>query len=497
MKRSGYTASVILAVWLLSGCGQQDDRQSAENVSEVIPETEQAAPETRQEAEAASETWEAVQEPDYGVSPLSYDVSNLAPMENKLYAAWDDKIYFRQYSDEDMEDGALWGEFEPIADTEKELMCMEPDGNIVQVGTDFGCGNMFIVNGRMYSQSYSAQIGNAEQTDWQVYSCRLDGTDKAAYQSAQTLAVCGDKVICQMNGYGELTCIDAQSGEEQVLTKGEEYCRYLAADEEQVFFYGYQINDETGTEELVLCAVDYEGNVKTLRMFPREEYKELMGEWNLYEYAMTVNQLKIAGDMLYFSAGSHNGNAYVYSGGAIYSMKRNGDDANVEAVSVDSDFYLYDDGKNRVIYYEGADEKYGGSLYGEPIAEDKCRRRVVLYGEAPQDIIPLPSYIPYDEMAVHQPTGSILFYPDRLGVCHVLLTAKECHELSIQPNVDGSREQKISDIEYIDGRLFFTVTDLTYNRDKSVGWRDYYERGKSVCYCKELENGNIRPLYEY
>lgn len=422
----------------------------------------------------------------YDFGPVSYDLSDLPPMDNEIYAEWDGDIYFRQYSDEDIESGALWGDFSPVADTEKELMCMDAEGSIVQVGVDSGCGNMFIVDGRIYSQSYSAIKG------YQVYSCGLDGEDRIIYQSGKVLDVNGGKVICQKgHDYGGLYCIDTQSGQKQVLTKGHKWCQYLGADEEGIFFYGYQVNEETGTEELVLYSADYEGNIEMLRMFPREEYIEIMGEWNLYQYPLEIYDFKIVEDMIYFAAGSSNGNAKMYTGGPIYSMKRDGSNAKVEAVAFDDFFYLYDDGDNRVIYYRGDDESYGSSV------GDDLMRQVILYGEAPQDVVLWRSYASYDKPDTYGITGTLLFYPDTSAVCYVLLTEEECEELSVSPYVDSRRVQKIADIEYIAGKLFFTVTDLTYNAQESIGWRDYYDRGRSVCYCKDMESGKIQVLYEY
>ncbi len=36
-----------------------------------------------------------------------------------------------------------------------------------------------------------------------------------------------------------------------------------------------------------------------------------------------------------------------------------------------------------------------------------------------------------------------------------------------------------------------------YSTHYSIGWRDGYERGRSVCYCKGLISGEIGKLYEY
>ena len=64
-------------------------------------------------------------ESQYGCSPVSEELSALPAMENRVYAEWEGKIYYRQYSDEE--------------GTAKELMCMEPDGSVTQAGVDDGC----------------------------------------------------------------------------------------------------------------------------------------------------------------------------------------------------------------------------------------------------------------------------------------------------------------------------------------------------------------------
>lgn len=470
MGSSGYAVGVILSALLLTAGEQRNRIQSAETFSEEVQGSAAATAEETQE--------DAV---DYGVSPLSHDLSALPPMKNEVYAVWEDKIYFRQYSDEDIEDGALWADFSPAPDTEKELMCMEPDGSVVQVGTDYGCGAMFIVDARIYSQHFS------EENGYQVYSCAIDGSDRVTYQAGQVLAAEGSRIICGTDRDG-LSCIDTLTGQERFLV--DTYARFLGADEELVFFYGYQVNEETGTDELTLYSADYEGNVSMLRMFPREEYTDIVGETYLYQYAMTAQSFRIVGDMLYFSVGSYNGNAKMYSGGPIYSMKRDGSACKVETVSYEQFFYLYDDGENRVIYYSG------NEAYGEPVG-DEPGRCLTLYGEAPPDVVPWPSYAGYDEPCIQGAIDAILFYPDTSGACYVLLSPEESEALAIDTHADGNYLQRISDIEYVGGRLFFTVTDLTYNPDESIGWRDSYDRGRSVCYCKELDSGNIRILYEY
>ncbi len=108
------------------------------------------------------------------------------------HAAWDGKIYFRQYSKEDTETGALCGLFGALPDTGKELMCMDADGVVTQMGMDYGCEGMYIAEGRIYSQIFTQEDG------YRVYSCALNGSDVKSYGAANILAVQGSRVICQM-----------------------------------------------------------------------------------------------------------------------------------------------------------------------------------------------------------------------------------------------------------------------------------------------------------
>ncbi|MDE6699952.1 MAG: hypothetical protein K2K10_02910 [Acetatifactor sp.] len=480
----------LLAATLLSGCGTDTgidagidaEMKESEISVEVLPE--QAGQKTGAEQEMGAELAGTEQNAAlYDRSPVSYDLSALPAMESRMYALWDGKVYFRQYTDESFEKGGLWADFKPIAGAEKALMCMEPDGGIVQTGADYGDGSMFIANGRLYSQRCQGET-------YKVYSCGLDGKDVEEYNSSYVLAAREGRIICQTTEGGLSyidTNIDEKTGREHVLV--EESAYYLDATEEEVFFYGYQKNKETESQELVLCAVDYEGTVSVLKMFTRQEYLDCMGQDELYEYPMDIPYFKCLGDTIYFSAGSYNGNAHMYSGGPIYSMEKDGSNCRVEAVSYGQFFYLYDDGENRILYYKDPDIR--------TTSEDTGIRPVNLRGTAQPGIVLPQPYSAYDEPYVHGESNSVLWYPDTSGVCYVLLTEEESAALAIDAYVDGSWMQAIEDIEYVDGRIFFTVTDLTYNRDSSIGWRDYYDRGRSACYCKDTESGEIRLLYEY
>lgn len=488
-----------------------DERNTQENSG-----TLEIEPNKMQESETSEALTEEIDDL-YGFGPISYDLSALPAMENKLYAEWEGNIYFRQYSDEDVEKGALWAEFGYIPGTEKELMCLTPDGELTQVGTDYGCGAMYIVNGRLYSQKKMRE-GDADSIgEYIVYSCNLDGSDVREYDSDTIFAVRDDKVICggYMNRawylaspytYSSLSYIDAQTGEEHILveTKTDSYF-YLGATEEGIFYYGDYYNRDVDSWDLRIYSVDYEANILSLTTVTATEFAD-DHDLNMKYFTpyLDIPYFRIMGDELYFVVGWYDGSAEMFQDGSIYSMKKDGNERKVQALSYDTKFYMYDDGVNRALFCSTIDEKTG------KVAENGKMVPINLMGHAPQNIVlRIANGYSYDEPYVYSSTAydplyhtvypdtSVLLYPDTSGICYVLLTEQDCEELSIDAYVDGHFSQDIKDVEYLDGKLFFTVTDLTYSFEDSIGWRDGYLRGRTACYCKDLESGEIRLLYEY
>ncbi len=484
MKICRNTAGVILAVLLLAGCGADRGAVTATQDDSEILSPESTLPET-----------DVVQ---YDCAPIIYDLTQLPAMKNEFYAEWEGKIYFRQYSDEDVDDGWLGG---PAADTEKELMCMENDGSVTQVGVDYGCDEMYIVEGRIYSHKWKKE---GEKEVSVVYSCGLDGSDVIEYVSHEVFAVRGDRIICSIGYDDGISWIDAKDGQEHILV--EEFDSYhegyLDATEDEIFFSKLVWSEEADEYDLVLYSMDYQGNTKDLAVFTVQEYENYVDCWfdgmHLWTSPLYISSFQILGDDLYVLVGTTNGTGHGWTGGTIYGMKKDG--SNCQMLVSDSYsryFYLYDDGENRVLYFASGKEAEGIAVGNERM------RRILLLGEVQEDVVPYEADRPYDEPRVYVSQNhkdSILFYPDTSGICYVLLTTKECEELEIQTTYDDSsmKKQQINQIEYLEGRLFFTVTDLI-NREElnSSQWGYGYEDGKSRCYCKDLESGEIRLLYEY
>lgn len=484
--RKQFVFACVLTAMLLSGCVANESSGSPKEFSaELQTETIGTEKEKGQHSESPAHSGEiTVSTAEYPMEPVSYDLTGLPAMKNKFYAETDSGIVFRQYSDEDFSKGGLWGNLTPVEHTEKELMCMETDGSIICLGTDYGCGTLLFSEGRLFSQEYHAEGG------YQVYSCALDGSDVIYYDAVQVLnLVWGSSVVCSTTE-GGIAVIDASTGEERVVWDSD--VTYLGASDEVLYFYGYADEDEEGLSALHLYTADAAVDVKVILSITPEQYWTDRGvkEDEGFVYPRAIPCFQILGDEIYFSLGEYQGSGQMYTGGPIYRMKADGSDCEAVAYSGMQYFYLYENSGNRCLYYMDYELKRSGE-------EMSPMRPAVLKGSVPEDIILPEPYASFEKPYVDGGTDSVWFYPDNSGVCYVLLTMEESDALGIETHVDGLQNHTVSEIEYVGDRLIFTVRKLYYNKGECIGWRDYYDRGESKVYCKDLKTGEITLLYQY
>ena len=199
----GKGIKIISVFWItvlvlgMYGCAEKDgmtETSMTESEVSTAVETEESESETVQstEAEELGDTQTVVYSdkcPTGAPVSATYAINELPEMENQHYAKWDDNIYFRQYNAESFEEGALWADIgytaEPLV--EKSLMCMDAQGNLTKVGTDYGYGPMYIIdvdgNGPRIYSTLLEQDGL-----YKIYSCDLSGGDvKYLYSSEDSI----------------------------------------------------------------------------------------------------------------------------------------------------------------------------------------------------------------------------------------------------------------------------------------------------------------------
>ena len=142
MRRKNKKKQLIFIVMLalcIVACGK--GVQAAES-EQTLPDNVIAA--------YATEDIEYVDE----VMPAQYtdDLSLLSDMKyvNNTYVYQDGKVYYRRYHEDSYEEAALWGNYDDIPETKKEIVCIDADGAETVLFTDEGYGEIYLIDDRFY-----------------------------------------------------------------------------------------------------------------------------------------------------------------------------------------------------------------------------------------------------------------------------------------------------------------------------------------------------------
>ena len=198
-----------------------EPEQEIEQEAEQETEPEQTLPDNVIVA-YVSEEIEYVDE----VIPVQYtdDLSLLADLKyaNYTYAYQDGKVYYRRYHEDSYEEAALYGEYGAIPGTKKEMVCVDADGTVTELFTDYGDGSIDLVDNRFYlterRKKENTQYGRTETVRC-LYSVDMQGNDRIDY---------GEGYVCKIDKNRKIIIMELK--------------------EENATYY-YTINYETGERE--------------------------------------------------------------------------------------------------------------------------------------------------------------------------------------------------------------------------------------------------------
>lgn len=439
-----------------------------------------------------------------------YDLNALPAMENQQYAKWDDKIYFRQYNAESFMDGALWAEYDYVAEplVPKDLMCMDAQGNITKVGTDYGYGPLYVNDADGNGpRIYSTLLDN--DGCYKIYSCDLEGNDLTYLHSDEMyLELCGhyeDKLVF-LSGYYRVGCVDLNGGLAHISYLGDFYKEeYLGMNEDGVYYVGHRYTDEA---DFYICEGSYDGETKVLAEFqiqdivPDDMLDECTDEeGNLLYFATSyeMTDVDVVGDEIYFILEGYAGTGHFPQGGALFILDMGTKDCKlVSKMSEVIKFNVVAQDGNTWIYYPQA-----GYVDDEYKVWTECFH---LEGE-PGTLAPIGADARYDMSEVTQnyySNGGYDVYTtvDASGYNYVLLTEEEINSLGIDnPTIYGESncdvEWNMVRAEYVEDKFFFTVEISDRDTEQNVGWRDYYVRRITYDYYKDLSTGEIVLMQSY
>ncbi|MBD5455239.1 MAG: hypothetical protein HDR23_01990 [Lachnospiraceae bacterium] len=442
-----------------------------------------------------------------GMMPAQYvdDLSLLEDMKytNGTYAYQDGMVFYRKYHEDSYEETALWGMYDSVPETGKEIVCIDSGGKETELFRDKGYGDIFLINNRFYmTEEKLCEENGSVYTDTRLYSVDMQGNDRIDYGSGEILAVDRKRnVIILKIRKQEGICyyvLNYETGEEKiVLDNFDDYINILNYRDGWLYYESYIRGDELASD---LCAVSLEGDQREIITLTSEINKKP------YSYRETILHTEVDEDRIYFVYGGYDGSAHVFQGGLLISVKLDGTD--YKAVETDEDtFYLSHVNGKTLVYFssyhyrlDDTGEKYYMAVWD--IDGDIC---------APTDFSKSIMYACNREKSsmwryslckpaqywgeAEEEKGNVYGIPDDSG--KVVIVTRNLEDCIPKWEKEEADLTEYKDLYYADGFLYFTVVYNVYDEGSSIGWRDGYRRLQSEVYRLKVGESEAELLYSY
>lgn len=538
MKRKKQKMRILLTVLAglcITACGrpadkdyetEQDYEIEQEYETEDVTETENGIKEEEPASETVNETVnETVDDKDSVITayltenieysdeviPVQYvdDLSLLEDLKytDSTYVYQDGKVYYRRYHEDSYEEAALWGMYEPIPKTGKEIVCIDSDGIETELFADEGYGDIYLINNRFYMTDGRFREENGTvYVETQLYSVDMQGKDRIDYGNSKILAIDQERnrIILQIREQDD-TCyyvMNYETGEKKrVLTEPDDaYIDIRAYQDGWIYYETFPVGDASVSR---LCAVSLEGACREILALTSPDYRE-------YRYCETIGRVEVDENRIYFIYGGYDGSEVRFQGGKLISVKHDGTDYKAVETSEDFFYLCHENGKTLVYFIddllsvEDPRKNYNALVWD--VDADSC-----YVSEFPQNILyvydsqmPLVwRYHPADKGALCELTlyeaekernqTNVYAIPDDSG--KIVRVAMDLGERIPQ---DGTEEPgEIRELYYADGFLYFTVEYRVYDKETSIGWRDGYRRLHSDVYRLKMGESVAQMLYSY
>lgn len=276
------------------------------------------------------------------------------------YASRDGKVYYRQYHEDSFEQVGLWAYYDPVSDTEKEIVCIDRKGVKTTLFKDWGFGDFYLIGERFYMTERGETDSGREQ---RIYSVNMEGSDRIDYGEGEILVGDEKRGILLLDLYGDET---ASPNQYCVLDCSNGACMQLGFPAEK-----HPAEEENGSWDFEgyqdgwIYLSHYRWNWDDGRLRETELYVvSVEGEWNKVitltsdrDYAEYIHQPEMLGDRIFFIFGGYAGSGQYYQGGSIITVKQDGTDCRLIRGVASNDrypsnhYYLRQDEGKILVYY--------------------------------------------------------------------------------------------------------------------------------------------------
>lgn len=442
-------------------------------------------------------------QPDRGAETDVLSLLDYMEQTDHSYAYRDGRVYYRQYHKDSFEEAALWADYHPIADTDKEIVCIDADGEKTVLFSDKGYGDIYLIGERFYMTEMITQAkGDEDHIYSNVYSVDMQGQNRIEYGYGEIYYFDVDRkfLILKMDPEGASVktycALNCMSGE--MIPLNVDFCDDLTFWDYQDGWCYFDVHQEASEGICRVVAVSLEGEQKEIIALTSDHETE-----NEYGYREELCEMRVVGDRIYIVFGGYAGTGQYFQGGKLITIKLDGSDYRSMAIEFSSDaFYVcFDAGKPLVFIPQRWTEdevEYESTVWD-------VESNTVFMSDFPQQLIyeqRTHSIWPYREhiaprtlCALKDEGTNVYALPDDSGR-FVRITAKL--DEAIVPRGDGEVDYiNYQHLYYTNGFLYFEVEFNIYDVESSIGWRDGYRRLQTDVYRLKLDGNVMELLYSY
>ncbi len=389
-----------------------------------------------------------------------YETKNTGIINNGgNFVKYKGDIYYREYNEYSFEKSTVWGYPEPAIDGLAWLVRLKANGEKDYLYADNASGEFFIYDdGKAYVSLISQDlvtIGN-EEADYypegrrRVYGRSLDGDWLVEYDGHRVLGLSMDQgLIITHNDYTGISVSDIKSGHLVSSFPGS----FIHHDpvEDKVYYSDYMLMDYDNPFNIFVGDIKT-GQTSLLINLSRDELTDVFSLEELYGYP-SVKNIRVSGDYVWIMLASYEGTGMFFEGYGYLKIKKDGS-------------YYVHDLMSFSVDWNGVDKPFNQAEEG-----------------------PYSYTIPYYAMHPKEnPFSTIHFLSeadfDSLGHTNWI-------------RYDEIISDRVDNIEYLDGDIFFTVASLLRDESADVGWRFGYARQVVSLYRKNIESGQVTLIYQY
>ena len=365
----------------------------------------------------------------------------------------DGTIYYWEYDDDSFEKSAASGNYQPNIGEKNRLVKRSPSGDTTVIGDIEGEGTLALAeNGLIFYERLLDQLGRREICSIDPSSGQFQNYGEGCIKASD-----GKYIICSDNTTGQIDRINSENGKRIKLIYG----TFLTVHEDMIYYQPTEGDSEVAAKgKVTLGVMDAQGGQqKNLCTTEPDLYSD---DWQAPSSIMSI---VFKDEYIYFSYGSFEGSAFLYSGGKIMKVKKDGTEAEIVAGAdglLATVFSVSDDG---TVKSQSAEETF-------------------------DYIYPMDRYFSKD--------GSIYFMNES-GLAEELVTQAD---YSMVGNVacgqfNENEAVGIRFAEKVESRIYMLLDHGVIDEESSVGVRAGYARVNSAMLCKDLDTGKVEMIFSY